>query len=179
MFIVKIIEKTIAYFSEIAILLLGIAALSLLVIIFREEGGIGVWNTIKTDIAGVTIRFIPVIAVFFTITGALNHLQKRHAEEFRNIISGKNGMIKMVALAAALPGPAGGQQLQDAWNDKDSNKTKLMLCLVGMMALNINVLLFRSKVLGGSLTLIWLGIALALFAQVYLVCRFKPWLWFS
>lgn len=178
MFAVKMIEKTIAYFSEIAIFLLGLGALFLLIVIFREEGIIGVWNTLKTDITGVTVKFIPVIIVFFTITGALNHLQKRHTEEFKAIISGKKGTVKMVALAAALPGPAGAQQLQDAWKDTDSNKTKLMLCLVGMMALNVNVLLFRSKVLGGQLTLIWLGIACALFVEVWLVCRYKPWSWF-
>ena len=84
----------------------------------------------------------------------------------------------MIALAASLPGPAGGKQLQDAWNDKDSNKTKLLVCLVGMMALNVNMILFRSKVLGGPLTLIWFTMAFVLLAQVWLVCRFKPWLWF-
>lgn len=183
MFIIKtavgIVEKTIAYFSEIAIVLLGIAAVSLLLVIFREEGIIGVWNTIRHDITGVTVKFIPVIIVFFTITGALDHLQKRHSKEFDDIVSGRKGTVKMVALAASLPGPAGGRQLQEAWNDKNSDKTKLLLCLVGMMALNINVLLFRSKVLGGPLTLIWLCMALVMLGEVWLVCRFKPWLWFS
>lgn len=33
----------------------------------------------------------------------------------------------MIALAACLPGPAGGQQLQDECNDMGADKTKLLL----------------------------------------------------
>lgn len=179
MFIVKFAEKMIAYFSEIAILLLGIAAMSLLVVIFREEGLLGVWKTIRVDVIGVTVKFIPIIIVFFTITGAIDHLQHRHPQKFKDIIAGKNGTAMMIGLAAAMPGPAGGQQLQDAWNGQDVNRTKILLCLVGMMALSINTILFRSKVLGGPLTLIWLSIALALLGQVWVVGRLKPWTWFG
>ena len=177
MFVIKIFEKIVTYFSSIAIFLLGIAAVYLLYVIFREEGLIGVWNTIKIDILGVFIKFTWTLIVFFTITGALDHLQKKHTQEFKDIVSGRKGTVKMVSLAASLPGPAGGKQLHDEWDEKGSDRTKLLLCLVGMMALNVNVLLFRSKVLGGQLTLIWMGMAMALFLQVWLVCRFKPWLW--
>jgi len=179
MILIKILEKTIAYFADISILLLGIGGLALLAVIFKEEGITGVWSTIRVDILGIVIKYIPVLIVFFTITGALSHLQGHHAKEFKDIVSGKQGTIKMVALAAALPGPAGGKQLQDAWNLKDSNKTKLLLCLVGMMALNVNLILFRSKVLGGQLTLIWLCMAVMFLVQVWLVCKCKPWTWFT
>ena len=172
------LEKTIAYFSEISILILGLAGFFLLAVIFKEDGVSGVWDTVRTDVWGIFLKYIPVLLVFFTITGALTHLQKRHADEFHDIVAGKKGTVKMVLLAAALPGPAGGKQLQDAWNLKDSNKTKLLLCLVGMMALNVNLILFRSKVLGGPLTLIWFGIAFTLLLEIWVICKFKPWLWF-
>lgn len=179
MLIVKLVEKVVSYFSGVAIFLLGAAAVFLLVVIFREEGLVGLWNTVKVDIAGVMVKFIFVLVVFFVITGALNHLQKQHREKFRAIISGKEGTTKMIVLAAAMPGPAGGQQLQDAWNDNGIDKTKVLLCLVGMMALGINTILFRAKVLGGPLTLIWMSMAFLLLAQVWFVCRFKPWTWFG
>ena len=178
MVIIKMLEKTIAYFSEISIMLLGLVGFILLVVIFKEDGISGVWDTVRVDVFGIFIKYIPVLLVFFTITGALNHLQKKHSEEFHDIVSGKKGTVKMVLLAAALPGPAGGKQLQDAWNLKDSNKTKLLLCLVGMMALNVNLILFRSKVLGGPLTLIWFGIAATLLFEIWAVSKLKPWMWF-
>ncbi len=178
MLIVKMIKKVITYFSSIAILILGIASVALLIIIFKEEGIMGVWITMKSDMKVVTIKFIPVLIVFFTITGALNHLQSKHSDEFKGILAGKKGTVKMVLLAASLPGPAGGQQLQDVWNEKGSDKTNLLICLVGMMALNSTMVLFRSKVLGGPLTLIWLSLATIFLFEVWFVCRFKPWSWF-
>jgi len=173
--VTKIISKS----SQIALLILALGAIFLLLQIYGEEGVIGIWKTFRVDVIDATKKFIPILIIFFTITGALDHLQKRHEKEFNDIITGKSGTVKMVALAASLPGPAGGQQLQDAWNKKDSNKTKLLLCLVGMMAFNINMVLFRSKVLGGELTLIWLAMSCALIFQVWLICKLKPWLWFQ
>lgn len=178
MFVVKFVEKAVAYFSEIAILLLGIAAVGLLVVIFREEGLLGVWRTIKVDVVGITVKFIPVIIVFFVITGAINHLQHRYPQQFKDIIAGKSGTVMMVGLAALMPGPAGGQQLQDAWNEQDNHRTQVLLCLVAMMALSVNTILFRAKVLGGPLTLIWMSIAMALFGQVWAISKLKPWTWF-
>ena len=139
MIVLRLIEKLVTYFSSIAILLMGLGALALLGVIWSEEGAMGVWNTLSKDVVSVTIKFIPVILVFFTITGALNHLQKNHKERFNNIITGKEGTFKMIALASCLPGPAGGKQLQDAWNTPQADRTKILMCLVGMMALGINV----------------------------------------
>ncbi len=179
MLIVKMFEKGMIFFSEIMFLILGVAALSLLVVIGREEGVIGVWNTLRVDVLGMLVRFITVLVIFFTIAGSLNHLQRRHSERFKNIISGNEGTTKMLALAATLPGPAGGKQLKDAWEDPTSNKTKVMLCLVAMMALGVNSLVFRAKVLGGPLTMIWIFTAFMLLFQVWIVCKLKPWVWFA
>jgi hypothetical protein len=173
----KLLEKVVLWFSEIAVGLLGAAAAYLLFVIYREEGFAGVIATIRGDIASLFIRYIPVLLVFFAITGALNHLQARHAEDFRKIISGKNGRLSMIILAASLPGPAGGKQIQDGWNDGSIDKTNVLLCLFVMMAMGVNTLLFRAKVLGGPLTLIWLAMASCFLVQVWLVCLAKPWTW--
>jgi len=173
MLIIKIVEKGIGYFSSIAMLMLMLGALCLLGMVFREEGIAGVWNTISKDVTGVTLKFIPVLVVFFVITGVINHLQQRHSKEFEDTLAGKKGTFKMAILAALMPGPAGGQQLQEAWNKSGPNKTKSLLCLTAMMALSINAILFRSKVLGGPLTMIWFLMGLALFFQVWIICKIK------
>ena len=145
---IKIVEKAITLFSEIAIPLLWVAAVALLVWIFHDEGLTGVWSTIKVDVVKVTIRFIPVIVVFFLITGAINHLAKAHPKEFGETLAGKNGTTKMVILATLMPGPAGGQQMQEAWKNPSTDKTKFLVCFVAMMALGINIFIFRARVLG-------------------------------
>ncbi|NDE68264.1 hypothetical protein EB052_01515 [bacterium] len=176
--VVKFAEKAISYFAGIALVILCLTAFALFVIIFREEGVMGVTSTLKNEVLRGTLSFVPILALFFGIMGAVSHLQKRHPDEFKDIMEGKRGTTLMVILAAAMPGPAGGEQLQSAWNSK-INRTNTILCLTSMMALGMNTILFRAKVLGGPLTLIWIGIAFSIFLQVWLVCKLKPWTWFG
>lgn len=172
MTIIKLVEKVIAYFSEIAIFLLGIAALALLVVIFREEGLLGVWETIRVDVTGIAIKFVLILIIFFVITGSINHLYAKHPKTFEDIIAGKHGVVTMLGLSSAMTGPAGAQQLHDEWNKQGVNKTNVLLCLTSMMALGVNIFIFRAKVLGGPLTLIWVGMGLIFLAQVWVVCKF-------
>ena len=166
---IKIIEKMITVASNMAIPLLWVSAIALLTWIFKDEGLAGIWTTIKVDVVKVTLRFIPVIVVFFLITGSINHLAKSHQKEFGDTLAGKNGTVKMVVLATLMPGPAGGQQMQEAWKNPDTNKAKFLVCFVAMMALGVNIFIFRARVLGGSLTLLWFGMALIFLAQVWFV----------
>lgn len=179
MVFIKFFEKAISYFSEIALILFGIAAIFLLLAIFRDEGFAGVWSTLKVDVYQILVKFIVILAIFFVITGSLNHLQKRHPEDFRKILAGEKGKLPMILLAMVMPGPAGAGQLKQAWEMPDCNKTNVMLALTAMMALGINIYIYRARLLGGPLVLIWTIMAITLLAQVWLVCRFKPWTWFS
>ncbi|MBI3638128.1 hypothetical protein HY227_00070 [Candidatus Wolfebacteria bacterium] len=162
--------KVLDVLSAAVIPLMGFAAIYLLFIIFKEEGWGGVWTTLRVDTLRVLVKFLILIVVFFLITGAINHWCQRHPERISEIISGKDGKIKMIVLSMVLPGPAGGEQLQNEWNN-GGNKTNVILCLIGMMALGFNVIVFRAKVLGTNLILIWIGIAIAIFIQVYLICK--------
>ncbi len=171
-------ERLVNYFSSIALALLFAGAVILLGVIYWEEGVTGVWHTLRNDVAGVLWNFKVVLAVFFVITGAINHLQERHPQKFQDIMAGKWGTAPVVLLAAAMPGPAGGEQLQKAWSDRATNRLYVLLGLVGMMGLGMNSLLFRARVLGGPLTLIWLMLASKTLIEVWLVMKFRPWTWF-
>ena len=176
---IKGVEKVIHLLSEGGIYLLLSAAVGLLALIFYEEGSAGVWATISVDVAEVLGKFVVMMAIFFTITGSINHLYKTHPGKFHEVISGKYGMVAMISLAAIMPGPAGGQQLQDAWNTPGTDRVNVLLCLAAMMGASITMFMFRSKFIGTTLTLIWFGIAVSFIAQIWAVGRMKSWVWFT
>ena len=167
--LIKLTEKFILCLSRGGIFLLSAAAIALLLIIFKEEGLIGVWTTLRVDVLGVLSKFMVMLVIFFTITGAVNHLHKRHPEKFREIVSGKYGTVAMVALAAVMPGPAGGKQLQEAWSMPGVSKADLLLCLTAMMGASIIMFMFRSAFIGPILTLVWVGLISGLLIEVWLI----------
>jgi hypothetical protein len=168
--ILKFAGSLIGLFSKLVIFVLAGVAIYLLITIFVKEGLSGVRDTIKIDVAGMVIKFIPIMVVFFVMAGSINHLATKNPQEVKDILAGKKGKIMMMALAASMPGPAGGLQLQHSWN-AGGNKVNVLLSLVAMMALGITTLLFRAKVLGPQLTVIWLFMGLILLGQVWLVCK--------
>lgn len=167
----ELLGRLVGIASKAGIIVLFLAAIGLLLLIFREEGLAGVWSTIKVDTAKVLGKFVFVMIVFFVITGAINHLQKRHPNEFQKAINGDYGMVFMLWAAALTPGPSGGQQLQDAWNTPGVKKANVLLCLTAMMAASITMFLFRAKFIGPTLTLIWTGIAVGLLLEVWAIGR--------
>ena len=180
MFIVKILVKFfVEHFSSAMIVLFGLASAGLLVLIFCDEGWRGVWKTIAVDTFAVAKAFFLLLAIFFSITGSLNHLEERRPEKFKAILSGKWGQVPMMGLAALMPGMAGTKQIGKAYKDKSIEKINVLLCLTASMALGIHVFIYRAKFLGGELTLIWVGMSFWLLAQVWFVCKFKPWRWFG
>lgn len=175
---VKLIGKCIVILSSSGMWLLSLAAVCLLFLIFKEEGLAGVWSTITVDVAGTLSKFMLMLIVFFTITGSINHLQKQHPEGFREVVSGKYGTVPMVLLSMVMPGPAGGKQLQDAWNTPGADKAVLILCLTAMMGGSITMFMFRSKFIGPTLTLVWVGIVSCVLFQVWFIGKIRPWIWF-
>jgi len=72
-----------------------------------------------------------------------------------------------VSLSLAMPSMAGAQQLKNAQEDPGTDKTKVALCLVGMMGLNITMFFFRGRLIGPELTLAWVGIGIGLLLEVW------------
>jgi hypothetical protein len=163
---VKFLTKAVSYCGGIGVVILWIMGAVLLAMIFRDEGLKGIISTFKVDILRVTIKYISILFIFFTIAGAVDHLQRRHDQEFKRLVGGEHGPVIMMMLGSVLPGPAGAKQMHDGWHG-DGNKRYILLALTSMMALGMNTLIFRSKLLGGELTLIWMGMALAFLGQVY------------
>jgi len=69
-----------------------------------------------------------------------------------------------------LPGAAGANQLHEEW-DRGKNHANIIFCLSAMMAMGINVFIFRAPFLGPQLTLIWIGIGSLFIAMVWIFCK--------
>ena len=172
----SIVGKAITAFSNLAVPAMGVAALGLLVWVYQEEGIAGVWTTLRVDVLKLSAKFVWVCLIFFVIAGTINHQAKKHQKEFGDTLAGKNGMIRMIILATVMPGPAGGQQLQEEWKNPTTDKTKVLVCLCAMMSLGITIFIFRGKVLGPQLTMIWIGMAWVFLIEVWAVT--KAWTMF-
>ena len=109
-----------------------------------------------------------MIPIFLILAAAVSHLADRHPETVRKMARGEYGTVAMVSLSMVMPGMAGGEQLQNAQNDPKTDKAKVLLCLVGMMGLNITMFMFRAALIGPELTLIWVGMGSWLLFQVWL-----------
>jgi len=171
MSLINLIGRGIIIFSNLAIPALGVAAAGLLFWIYKEEGLVGVVNTLRGDVLKMAAKFVVVCLIFFVIAGAISHQARRHPKQFGDTLAGKNGMVRMIILATVMPGPAGGQQLQEEWKDPSTDKTKVLVCLCAMMSLGITIFIFRGKVLGPQLTLIWIGMAWVFLIEVWAVMR--------
>ncbi|HEX8947196.1 MAG TPA: hypothetical protein VF829_03225 [Candidatus Paceibacterota bacterium] len=154
----KLIERFIVVFSQAGIWILTLTAVGLLFLIFKNEGLAGVWATIKVDVAKVVVKFALMLVIFFVITGSMNHLVRNNPGEFRKWASGEHGTLSMVLVSIVMPGPAGGQQLRDAWKLPETDKATLILCLVAMMGGSVTMFMFRSQFIGPLLTTMYGGI---------------------
>jgi len=141
----------------------------LLFLIYREEGFSGVWATLSIDVMRMVKGFAVILAIFFILTGAVNHLTKSHPQEFREIVTGKYGTTAIIALSVVMPGMAGGKQLQEAWNMPGTDKATLIICLVAMMGGSLTMYIFRAAFIGPNLTIIWTGILICLLTQVWIL----------
>ena len=155
---------------------LSIMALVLLIWVYQREGWSGLAENFCQDIWLSTKRFAMIVAIFIIITGSINHLSRKNPTVVKDLIAGKYGLVVMNIVAMSLPGPAGAEQLREAWGN-GGNRCQVVICLTAMMAMGITMFIFRSKFLGGSLTLVWMGIACTLLIQVWAVCQLKPWTW--
>ena len=165
----KLFGMIVGMLSKATIFILGFAAIALFIVIFKTEGLSGVWNTLKLDVTGIAMKYMTILVIFFLLAGSINHLAKQNPKEVTSILSGEKGKIAMLVLAASMPGPAGGVQMQQAWKNGVVSKANLALCLVAMMGLGITTLLFRATALGPQLTGLWLIMAFILLGQVWLV----------
>jgi hypothetical protein len=169
--LIKIIEKALLVVSQASMYILGAMAVGLLLMIFYEEGVSGVWSTITIDMAKMAPKFLIIFAVIIVITGSVNHLARKHPETVRDIIRGNYGIVTMLVLATTMPGAAGGQQVQDAWNTPNINRTNVLLCLVATMGAAMMMFMFKAMFIGPTLTLIYASLISGLMIQVWVIGR--------
>ena len=169
----RIIERFAVFFAEGLFYVIIAACIWLLTIITKEEGFKGLTETIGVDVFGMLKRMTPMILAFFFLAGSLGYWSKQHPDRFKNIMSGREGVVKMLALSSVLPGPAGCQQLKETWEDPACDKASTIMCLVAMMGLSVNAMAFRAKLLGGELTLAWVCMCLFLLFEVWVFFRLR------
>lgn len=173
----KIMEKILSFISGASIYILVAMAAGLLFFIWYEEGIIGVWSTIAVDMTKMAPKFLVLFFVIIVITGSLNHIARKHPEKSQEIIQGKYGMVTMLVLAGIMPGAAGGQQVQDAWNTPHTNRTNVLLCLVATMGAGMLMFMFKGPFIGPTLTIIYAGIISVTMIEVWAVGR--AWEYFT
>ena len=149
---------------------LMVGAFCLLFWIYQQEGMSGVSETFCNEIKSVAGKLFPICLMFALIAGPIDHLAKKNPEQVQNLISGKSGQLKMMLVSMVLPGPAGAKQLRAEW-EKGKNYSNIIFCLTAMMAMGINIFIFRATFLGPKLTLIWVGLGSAFLLQVWIFCR--------
>ncbi len=145
-------------------------AFGLLVWIYQREGISGLFEAFSKEIKASAIKFSAVCLVFILIVGSIDHLAKKNPEVVKDLISGKRGQLKMMLVSMVLPGPAGANQLREEW-ERGENYSNIIFCLTAMMAMGINIFIFRAAFLGPPLTLIWVGIGSLFLIEVWLFCK--------
>lgn len=171
----KVFEKSLQWLSEGSWFILVGAALFLLIVIYRSYGWEGVSEALKKDVLKSATRFVPIVVAFILIMGSVSFLARKNPERVHDIVSGKEGQIKMMLISMAMPGPAGAKELRTSW-EKGEKPSQIILCLTAMMAMGITMFIFRAGFLGPQLTLIWLGIGSFLIAEVWLAGKLVNWL---
>ncbi len=142
-------------------------AIALLVWIYQREGAKGFWETMSGDSVIATIKLGPICIALFVIVGSINHLAKKNPATVFELIEGKYGTARMMAVSAALPGPAGAEHLRKAW-EKGQNKANVILAMYAAMAMSMNLFIFRGSQLGWQLTSIYISLQVFFIAIVWM-----------
>jgi hypothetical protein len=172
---IKFFEKTINFMSSSALYLLIAGAIFLLITIYRSYGIEGLSEAIRKDMRISAQNFIPIVVIFIVIMGSISFHARKNPGRVHNIISGKEGQIKMLFYSMIMPGPAGAPELCKAWKNGEK-PGQVILCLTAMMGLGITMFIFRGKFLGGELTLIWFCLASALVGEVWVIGLIADWI---